>query len=107
MGIEIHKIPITEKELIEWKKGQGFICFENDEFFTYDSAHELFNERLAEHYNELGIEDDHDYTFRDWCEENEIRDKWDINHWYGGDNWDWDIIEVDIHMYYLIIAVKE
>ena len=48
------------------------------------------------------------YTFNDWCEENEVYTKWDINHQYGSDGWDWEVIkDEEDEVQWLIIAVKE
>ena len=105
MGINIYKIPMMESEIRAWREGCGFIDFESELYITTNEAHDRYNSDLKNHYNEEP--DDHDYTFDQWCNENNIMSKWDINHWYGGDNWDWEIVEVDLYLYYLIIAVKE
>lgn len=106
MGIRIIRIKINSTELQNWLNNDGFICLEDEEYYPTTYAHLFFDEALQDHYQEES--DDHDYTFNDWCEDHEIYTKWDINHQYGSDGWDWEVInDEDDEVQWLIIAVKE
>jgi hypothetical protein len=106
MGIRISRIRINWIELKNWLDNDGFVCLEDEEYYPTTYAHQFFDEALQDHYHDEA--DDHDYTFNDWCEEHEVYTKWDINHQYGSDNWEWEVIEnEDGETEWLIIAVKE
>jgi hypothetical protein len=106
MGIRISRIRINWIELKNWLDNDGFVCLEDEEYYPTTYAHQFFDEALQDHYHDET--DDHDYTFNDWCEEHEVYTKWDINHQYGSDNWEWEVIEnEDGETEWLIIAVKE
>ena len=90
MGIRIIRIKINSTELQNWLNNAGFVCLETEEYYSTTFAHLLFDEALQNHYqNEI---DDRDYTFDDWCEEHEVYTKWDVNHQYGSDGWEWEVI---------------
>ena len=106
MGIRISRIRINWIELKNWLNNDGFVCLEDEEYYPTTYAHQFFDEALRDHYHDEA--DDHDYTFNDWCEEHEVYTKWDINHQYGSDGWEWEVIEnEDGETEWLIIAVKE
>lgn len=106
MGIRIIRIKINSTKLKNWLNNEGFVCLEDEEYYPTTYAHKFFDEMLQDHYQDEI--DDHDYTFNDWCEENEVYTKWDINHQYGSDGWEWEVIEdEDGETQWLIIAVKE
>lgn len=108
MSIRILRIKINSTDWKNWLNNEGFIFFEDEEYVTTNDTHLFFDEALRNHYREIGMEDDHNYTFNDWCEENEIYTKWDINHQYGCDNWDWEVVsDENDEVQWLIIAVKE
>lgn len=106
MGIRIIRIKINSTELQNWLNNDGFVCLEDEEYYPTTQAALFFNEALLDHYHDEI--DDHDYTFDDWCEDHEIYTRWDINHQYGSDGWEWEVIEdEDCEIQWLIIAVKE
>jgi hypothetical protein len=106
MGIRISRIRINWIELKNWLDNDGFVCLEDEEYYPTTYARQFFDEALQDHYHDEA--DDHDYTFNDWCEEHEVYTKWDINHQYGSDGWEWEVIEnEDGETEWLIIAVKE
>lgn len=108
MGIRIFRIPVNATDLKNWLNNEGFVCLEDEEYYPTTYAHLFFDEALRDHYREIGVEDDHDYTFNDWREENEIYTQWDINHQYCSDNWEWEVIvDENDEVQWLIIAVKE
>ena len=106
MGIRIIRIKINSTELKNWLNNEGFVNLEDEEYYPTTYAHKFFNEALQDHYHDEA--DDHDYTFNDWCEDHEIYTKWDINHQYGSDGWEWEVIKnEEDEVQWLIIAVKE
>lgn len=106
MGIRIIRIKINSTELKDWLNNEGFVCLEDEEYYPITHAALFFDETLQDHYHDEA--DDHDYTFNDWCEDHEVYTKWGINHQYGSDGWEWEVIEnEDGETEWLIIAVKE
>ena len=106
MGIRIIRIKINSTELKNWLDNDGFVCLEDEEYYPITQAALFFDEALQDHYHDEV--DDHDYTFNDWCEEHEVYTRWGINHQYGSDGWEWEVIEdEDGETEWLIIAVKE
>lgn len=98
MGIRIIRIKINSTELKNWLNNEGFVCLEDEEYYPTAYAHSYYQDEI----------NDHDYTFNDWCEDHEIYTKWDVNHQYGSDGWEWEVIEnKDGETEWLIIAVKE
>lgn len=73
MGVRIIRVKINSTELKNWLNNEGFVCLEEEEYYSNTYAHKIFDESLKDHYQEEV--DDHDYTFSDWCEEHEIYTK--------------------------------
>lgn len=98
MSIRIIRIKINSKELKDWLNNDGFVCLETEEYYSTTALQDYYQDEF----------DGHNYTFSDWCEENEFYTKWDINHQYGSDGWEWEVIsDENCEIQWLIIAVKE
>lgn len=96
MSIRIIRVKINSIELQNWLNNDGFVCLECAEYYSITYIHKFYDEFIQ------------DCTFQDWCKEQEIYTKWDINHQYGADGWDWEVIEDENgETQWLIIAVQE
>lgn len=105
-GITIYRFKMTHEEVSEWLHGQGLLCLPEEEYMNNGNAKELFNEMLTDHYNEIGVQDDHDYTFNDWCDENEMFYYQDLISM--GRKWNWEIVEIDdIDNYVILVLALE
>lgn len=106
MSIRIVRVKINSIELQNWLNNDGFVCLEDEEYYPTTQTALFFNEALQDHYHDEA--NDHNYSFQDWCKDHEFYTKWDINHQYGADGWDWEVIEDENgETQWLIIAVNE
>ena len=96
MSIRIIRVKINLTQFKSWLNNEGYVCFNDEKYYPATDAHKLYD-KFAK-----------DCTFQEWCKEHEIYTRWDINHQYGSNGWEWDIIEEEnSETQWLIIAVQE
>lgn len=103
LGISIVKM--TLDEFIAWERKEGLIDFNEELYYSYEEAYSMYKDCLKEHYNESGIEDDHDYTFEDFTDENSIYTYYDLDYIF--ERWDYRTIyteEDNTPFVYVIIS---
>ena len=96
---------MTPDEFIAWGCNEGLIDFNEELYYSYEEAYNMYKEGLKEHYNEPGIEDDHDYTFEDFTNENSIYTHHDLDYIF--ERWDYRIIyneEDSIPFVYVVLS---
>lgn len=88
LGISIVKM--TLDEFMAWERKEGLIDLDEELYYSYEEAYNMYKEGLKEHYNELGVEDNHDYTFEDFTDENSIYTYYDLDYIF--ESWDYRTI---------------
>ena len=96
---------MTVDQFIAWERNEGCIDFNEEEYYTTEELLDMYKQGVAEHYNEIGIEDNHDYTFEDFTYENDIYAYSDLDYIFM--EWDYHTIysEDDHHVPFVWLVI--
>ena len=82
--VSIYKIETTPERVNLFLHNQAYVDLYNNELLTEQEVQADYKDNLEDHYRYCI--DDHDWTFTDYCFENDILNKSDINDTYY---WGW------------------
>lgn len=95
MSVSVHILEALPWLIDDWLKDNAYICLETEYIISKVDVQTEYAKHAKEGYSLNDYKKDHGYFTR-----------WEFNHWYGSDGWDWNVYQVDAYHALLVLAVE-
>ena len=97
MSVSVHILQASTFLIDNWLKDNAYICLETE---VVVSKVEVQTEYAMFHAKE-------GYSLNDYKKDHGYFTRWEFNHWYGNDGWDWNVYELGPYESLLVLAVED